>query len=441
MIRHTLLTVLAAAGLALAASAPAFAAQPYPLNYKTFDLSAISSSGTGTAFSGGSLSLGSTGTGLLPNYVDSFANYSNDNVNGSGDYISGTWTSGVTRLSFGFNELVASWNAVTPPKTWVQVEVQPQLDDGHWAKWYILGQWSSDDYSFHRTSIGGQGNADGFVSIDTWFAKDHPAIAYRLQATLYRKVGATTDGPTLSRLSAIASNLTNQKGSFPSKTTLTGPTGPDLDVPLYSQEIHHGDFPQYDNGGEAWCSPTSTAMVVAYWSQFSVTHSTMDYRPTSTEYSWVTTALPSPPHQDPWVDYTARAVYDYHYNGAGNWPFNAAYAASRGLVADVTQLHNLAEAEPFINAGIPLVASVAWNSNKLDGAIKSTNGHLLVIRGFSADGSKVIVNDPASLDDSVVKHFYDREQFERAWIPASGGIVYLIRPVGWPTPSLTGNNS
>ena len=64
--------------------------------------------------------------------------------------------------------------------------MQPQIDDGHWAKWYILGHWSSDDYSFHRTSIGGQGDADGFVSIDTFFAKDHPAIAYRLRATLYR---------------------------------------------------------------------------------------------------------------------------------------------------------------------------------------------------------------------------------------------------------------
>ena len=64
-----------------------------------------------------------------------------------------------------------------------------------------------------------------------------------------------------------------------------------------------------------------------------------------------------------------------------------------------------------------------------------------MIEGFTADGSKVIANDPASLDDSVVKHLYDREQFERAWIPASGGIVYLIRPAGWPTPSLTANNS
>ena len=80
------------------------------------------------------------------------------------------------------------------------------------------------------------------------------------------------------------------------------------------------------------------------------------------ETSWV-----DPAFDDPEVDYTARYVYDYHYQGAGNWPFNTAYAAERGLVSDVTQLHNLREAEPFIRAGIPLVASVAWESNKLDG--------------------------------------------------------------------------
>ena len=64
---------------------------------------------------------------------------------------------------------------------------------------------------------------------------------------------------------------------------------------------------------------------------------------------------------------TARYVFDYHYQGAGNWPFNTAYAAARGLVSDVTQLHDLSEAEPFIKAGIPLVASIAFSSNKLDG--------------------------------------------------------------------------
>jgi hypothetical protein len=165
-------------------------------------------------------------------------------------------------------------------------------------------------------------------------------------------------------------------------------------------------------------------MVVAYWQR----------SPAGSELAGI-------PYADPWVDFTARNVFDYHYQGAGNWPFNTAYAAERGLVSDVTQLHNLREAEAFIKAGIPLVASIAFSSNKLDTAIKSTNGHLVVIVGFTGDGSKVIVNDPASATDADVKHFYDRAQFERAWIPASGGIVYVDRPAGWATPSLTANNS
>jgi hypothetical protein len=433
MIKRAFLTVVAAAGLALAASAPALAAQPYPLNFKNFPLNAASATLDGTVVTGSSLTLASSNLSGPFAYADPFTNYSGDGVDGSGNYLYGTWTSEVTTL-FPFTELVSSWNATTPAGTWIQVEVQPLIQDKGWAKWYILGRWSSDDGSFHRTSVGGQGDADGFVSIDTWFRKDHPAIAYRLRATLYRKVGAT-QSPTLTRLNAVAMNLTNQKMTFPSASTITNEI--DLALAKYSQEIHHGDFPQYDNGGEAWCSPTSTSMVVSYWSQ----KTGANYDPTPAEYSWVTDAL-GLSHVDPWVDYTARAVYDYHYNGAGNWPFNAAYAASRGLVGDVTALHSLSEAEPYIRAGVPLVASVAWEPNKLEGAIKSTNGHLMVIGGFTANGTKVIAYDPASDNDSLVRHEYDREQFEKAWIPASGGIVYVIRPASINLDSLLkANNS
>jgi hypothetical protein len=288
----------------------------------------------------------------------------------------------------------------------------------------VLGRWAYGDSDFHRTSVGGQGDADGFVSIDTFFAKDHPAIAYRLQLTLYRRPG-TTDGPTVSRLSAVTSNLTNQKPSFPSASTLGPNESVELPVPRFSQELHHGEYPQFDNGGEAWCSPTSTSMVVAYWDAL---NPGAGYAPRADETDTI-------PYADPQVDYTARYVYDYHYNGAGNWPFNAAYAAGRGLVADVMQLHDLREAEAYIKKGIPLVASIAFESNKLAGAdIKSTNGHLAVIVGFTAGGKQVIVNDPASPTNAGVRHVYDREQFERAWIPASGGIVYVIRPAGWPMP-------
>ena len=413
MTRLALVLIAAVATFSIAAAAPAPAAQTYPINFHTFALGS-SGSTSGTVFSGGALRLDETAALPTTSYTDPFATA---NADGTGSYAYGTWTSGVYQTGFAFNELVSSWNAQTPAGTWIEVAVKPQLDDGHWAgKWYILGRWAYGDSDFHRTSVGGQGDADGFVSIDTFFAKDHPATAYRLQLTLYRRVTAT-EGPTVTRLSAVTSNLTNQKMNFPSASSLGPNESVELAVPRYSQEIHHGEFPEFDGGGEAWCSPTSTSMVVAYWGA----------GPTSSETSTI-------PFPDPQVDYTARYVFDYHYDGAGNWPFNAAYAAGRGLVADVTQLHDLRDAEAYIKAGIPLVASIAFTSNKLDTAIKSTNGHLAVIVGFTAGGKKVVVDDPASPDDGSVRHEYDREQFERAWIPASGGIVYVIRPVGFPEP-------
>jgi len=64
-----------------------------------------------------------------------------------------------------------------------------------------------------------------------------------------------------------------------------------------------------------------------------------------------------------------------------------------------------------------------------------------VIGGFTSTGN-VIAYDPASDDDSAVRHVYDRGQFERAWIPASGGIVYVIRSAGTNVDALlTSHNS
>jgi Peptidase_C39 like family len=424
MLRRVIVLFGLAAGLLLASAAPAFALQPYPLNFNNVDFTSGTTQGL-TLAGGTTLELANSGLRQYT-YTDPFSSLQvlGHDVDGSGDYVYGTWTSPIYSFNdFAFNELVSSWNSKTPQGTFVQSEIKPQLDNGRWAKWYMLGRWTYSDADFHRTSKGGQGDADGYVAIDTLFTKDHPAVAYQLRLTLFRRAELSADQApvSVSRYSAVASNLTNQNSTFPSQTDMNGDI--DLHLPMFSQETHHGEYPEFDNGGEAWCSPTSTAMVVHYWGS--------PYIPT--DLDWVG-------FDDPEVDYTARYVYDYHYQGAGNWPFNTAYAAERGLVSDVTQLHNLREAEPFIRAGIPLVASVAWNSNKLDGGIKSTNGHLMVIGGFKANGD-VIAYDPASPTNADVKHVYNREQFERAWIPASGGIVYVDRPVGFPTPSLTVNNS
>jgi hypothetical protein len=419
--RRVLVILVLALGFALGAVGPAWALQPYLINYQNVDFS--SGATDGLVNTNGTLTL-APGELQRFDYTDPHASVPvlGEEVDGSGRYVFGTWTSPEYGMSFPFTELVSSWNTDTSPGTWVQSEVKAQLNSGRWTKWYILGRWTYNDSDFHRTSVGGQGDADGFIAVDTFFTKDHPAVAYRLRLTIFRRAELTeAQAPvSVSRYSAVVSNLRNQKSTFPSATTMNDEEI-DLGLPTYSQEIHHGEYPEFDNGGEAWCSPTSTAMVVQYWENETGT----SYTPTDEETAWVG-------FDDPDVDYTARFVYDYRYKGAGNWPFNTAYAAERGLVGDVTMLHNLSEAEPFIRAGIPLVASVAWSSNKLDTAIKSTNGHLMVIGGFTGDG-RVIAYDPASDTNEQVRHVYNREQFERAWIPASGGIVYVIRPLGWQT--------
>jgi len=332
---------------------------------------------------------------------------------------SSTWMSDAFAPGFAFTELVASWNADTTATSLVEVDMQASPDGSYWTKWYVMGEWTYDDTSFHRTSVGLQGDNDGTVAIDTFIAGKLPMTSYRLRVTLTR-ASATDASPTVRALGAMTS-ATPKKFAIPTSRAYTGAATLPHAVPTFSQEIHAGQFPEYDGGGEAWCSPTSTTMVLGYWGQY----------PSAADMAYI-----PPSYQDPQVDYAARYTFDYHYNGTGNWPFNAAYAARYGMDAFVTRLRSLDEAEAFIRAGIPLVVSIAVDPNKLDGFLfKSSSGHLLVITGITADGN-VMANDPASTSDATVPHVYDRGQFEDAWLNHSGGIVYVIHPASTPLPAV-----
>lgn len=404
--------VALAAALALligqsATAGPAAASQPYPVSYHSFTLSA----GQGTTLESGALVLASSGF-TTTSYTDPY-------LGTTRSYDMGSWTSPRFPTGFGFSELVSSWIAQTPAGTFIRVYMSAVRGDATATKWYTMGIWASGDGDIYRRSVGGQGDGDGYIAIDTFFAKDHPMFGYQLKLELYRLAGSGVS-PSVTRIGAVASDPVNTKPYLPSATSMTKDQV--LAVPQYSQEIHAGQYPRYDGGGEAWCSPTSTSMVVAYWGK----------GPTATEYAYVLNDYPG--IADPWIDYAARYVFDYHYNGAGNWPFNVAYAGARGLDGEVTQLHSLREAEQFIKAGIPLVASIAFSSNKLDGFLfKSTNGHLLVIVGFTKEGNPV-VNDPAATSDATVQRVYDRAQFEQNWMTSTGGIVYVIHPSSVPLP-------
>ncbi|TDU88894.1 peptidase C39-like protein [Kribbella voronezhensis] len=412
----TLITGLVVLALSATPSTAA-KSQVREIGFHTWTSSADFLAGTsaGTTVTDGALTIGSA-TGST-SYVDPFGDGT------AKTYEQASWTSPEVRPGFALTELVASWNATTPPGTWIEGAMSGHSDQGKTTKWYVLGRWNKGDDTaagdIHRTSLSGQRDTVGDVSVDTFVARSGRSLdRWRLKVTLYRLAG-TTSAPVLRSVGAMASRL-------PSDATVPvspsgGAWGQVLDVPTYSQETHIGQYPQWDGGGEAWCSATSTAMVLDYYGA----------GPTPAETAWV-----DPTYADPQVDHSARSVFDYDYDGAGNWPFNTAYAGTRGLDAFVTRLRSLTEAEQFIKAGIPLVASLSFTKDELPGAGYGTNGHLMVIVGFTPTGD-VVVNDPAShliKSNDQVRTTYNRQAFENAWIPHSGGIVYVIHPTSTPLP-------
>ncbi|WP_214103004.1 peptidase C39 family protein [Acrocarpospora catenulata] len=323
------------------------------------------------------------------------------------------WTSPERSIGFDATEVIPSWTADTPPGSWIQVDLRARNAEGL-TKWYVMGRWAYGDRDILRTSVPGQGDGDGTVRTDTFVAADgKPVNAYQLRLTLYRKGGAV---PVVRTLGATASAVPDRPNMAVSPTG--GAWGIELRVPRRSQQVHAGEYPQYDGGGKAWCSPTSTAMVLGYWGKW----------PSTNDLTWVDPAYP-----DPEVDHAARYSYDHAYRGTGNWAFNTAYAGRYGLDASVTRLLSLTELEAYIKEGIPVITSQSFRKGDLPGADYDTDGHLMVVVGFTGGGD-VIVNDPAAPSNATVRRVYPRAEFERAWQRGSGGAAYLIYPTGHPVP-------
>ncbi|MFI5831545.1 peptidase C39 family protein [Streptomyces sp. NPDC051578] len=338
-----------------------------------------------------------------------------------------TWTSPVHRCAVPATEAVASWNARTPAGTWIQVELRGTYTDGTATPWYVMGRWASGEGDIRRTSLDGQSDGRTTIWTDT-LALDTPAKAsglrlrdWQLRLTLYRRPGSA-GGPTVWLAGAMASDVPDRFTVPPSKPS---GTAHELKVPRYSQEIHIGRYPEYDNGGEAWCSPTSSQMIIEFWGR----------KPTAADLAWV-----DPSYSDPQVCHAARSTYDAAYKGCGNWPFNAAYAATyRDMAAVVTRLASLTDLETLVRAGIPVITSQSFLAEELTGAGYGTSGHIMTVVGFTGAGD-VIANDPNSADDAAVRRVYRRTEWENVWlrtrrhnaagkeVQAAGGICYLYVP-------------
>jgi hypothetical protein len=336
----------------------------------------------------------------------------------------GRWTSPWTTPGFSFTELVPSWQARTPEGTFVEVQVRGRSAAGR-SSWDTLGRWASGDAGFRRTSQGPQTDDLARVATDT-FVADGSFDSWQLRITLNRLAG-TSRTPRVDAAGAMVSRIPASTAVATSRPGVA--RGLTLPVPAYSQMAHDGDYPEYDGGGEAWCSPTSTTMVLGYY----------DALPAPADYAWV-----GANHADAEVDHVARMTYDHGYDGTGNWPFNTAYAATRTDQAFVTRFASLRGVERFVKVGIPVIVSLTYGAGGLDGSplSRGTNGHLLVVVGFTDTGD-VVVNDPAAPDRAGVRRTYDRGQLENAWLKrgsagGSGGVAYVIRDAAHPLPARNG---
>lgn len=280
-----------------------------------------------------------------------------------------------------FDELVPSWNSNTGTSGSVSVEVRAQLPAG-WTKWYSFGQWSTAN---GRSSLNGQKDAQGQVMTDT-LRLGSKAGAYQYRVTL-------RGDKTTVRLLAFNTSDRSKRTAALGQASDKKAWGKINNVPQRSQMI-------YPDGGEVWCSPTSVSMILAGLGT-NVT-----------------------------VPQAAQGMYDKAYDGTGNWPFNTAYAGEQGMRAFVTRLPSLAAAEKYTAAGFPLAVSLGWKKGELPGApISYSDGHLMVLVGFDAQGNPVL-NDPAAPNNDTVRRSYPRAAFEKLWLTHSGGISYVIAKPG-----------
>jgi hypothetical protein len=295
-----------------------------------------------------------------------------------------------------WDDLVISWNAVTPSGTGLQIEARAIYPERA-TQYYTLGYWSEDTSQQRRESVTGQKDEDGDVKTDTLVLK-LPANRLQLRVSLF---GA--DGRTVPRLKLIGLSVLNSKAALMPQGSNKSAWGRSLPVPERSQLSYQG--------GREWCSPTAVSMVLAYWS-----------------------AVLKRPELDVDVSRVAAGVFDPNWPGTGNWPFNTAFAGRfDGMRGCVVRLADVAELEALVAVRVPLIVSVSYDALYARLPDKG-NGHLVVCDGFT-DRGDVVINDPWAdfANGDTVKQVVPRENFVRAW-RHSRQTAYLIRPENWPVP-------
>lgn len=298
------------------------------------------------------------------NILDFAKDFNESNLNGlvlengkvklASGALTGTYESKVFH-TLDFSRVVGSYSCITTANATCECSYSICVD-GTWSKYFSYGVWGLGKTNGYSDS------SDSVAKIDTdeiIVSNGKTANAIKYKFTLKRNA-ASTDTPVMSMV-AMALTFSSY---VPVIDTSSLPDSVDWDVP----KLYQHDVPSI---GGSICSPTTTTMLLL-WKGIDI-----NAKIVGTSYNY--------PHE-----YIARMATDSGHNIFGNWSYNMICAGSFGVDAYVATMSWDEARYQLANFG-PIGASIKGNFG-----IYSTNGHLIVVRGYRiTNGSTtVICNDP-----------------------------------------------
>lgn len=327
----------------------------------------------------------------------------------------GVWTGAERRSLFPFTEMIPSWNLLAPAGTGVRFFVRVRdAESREWSPWLYVGYWGAPVPADPKTVFTTQ-FAGGQVEIDT-VALSRPADAWQLQAKLESSAANRATTPRIRRMSVVYSGRVSDPAvlqKLPPSAPTSAPTSAPISAPIstaHSATAHasspaaaqldlavpyraQGDAPEEMRSHV--CSATSVTMVMAFWGK-----------------------------DIPIVD-NCRAIWDDEYKLFGNWNRAVARAGEMGFDAWVTHFRNWRQVRAALAAGQPIIASIRFKAGEFPSSVlQSSEGHLIVIRGMTADGD-LICNDPGNRERGC-RAIYKADELAKAWF-GRGGVAYVIQ--------------
>ncbi|MFH1538155.1 MAG: C39 family peptidase [bacterium] len=294
--------------------------------------------------------------------------------------------SGAVGLPFPAREMVLTWNSSTPMGAWLDVRFCVG-DGGGWSGWYEMGEWG-------KAGGGPRWSGDarfGKLEVDILRAAvPFDRVRYRIGLG-----SACADSPALKMVSICFSGEGDEEEG--GRAWIGAGGSHDLAVPWLSQfrreVVWDGDMMK-----AGVCAPTSLAMVLRY-------------------YGCGTS-----------VYEVAKMARDEGAGIYGNWAYMVAAAGEFGLRAWVERHSCWEGLLERLRQGIPPILSIAYGKGTFgDFPDRSSEGHLLVLRGWTEDG-RLVCNDPGVEEEKLGRGArFSPEELGKAFF-GHGGVAVVVGP-------------